>query len=95
MELIEEIFEELERATNKFPLWPTDPLHAQSILDEEVGEVKKEILQVIYEPHKSTKKDVREEAIQVAAMSIRFLLSLDKYEYKESEQHAQDVFKLK
>ena len=30
------------------------------------------------------------EAIQTAAMAIRFLMSLDVYEYNEAQQHKQD-----
>jgi hypothetical protein len=43
----------------------------------------------VYEPHKSTRDDVRTEAIQTAAMALRFLLSLDTYEYTRGKQHEQ------
>lgn len=89
MNIPEAIVEELVRATDKFPVWPTDPLHAFAILQEEVGELCQAILDVTYEPTKSGADDVRREAVQVAAMAHRFLLSLDKYEYKESDQHFQ------
>ena len=72
-----EVDAELLRALGKFPLWPTDPLHAAQIINEEVGELNSAILQCVYEPDKSTPEDVRAEAIQVAAMSIRFLMSLE------------------
>ena len=81
--------EELERAVRKFPTWPTDPLHALAVLGEEFGELTKEVLQLTYEPHKSTLADVRTEAIQTAAMALRFAKSLDAYEYKRGEQHQQ------
>lgn len=80
---------ELERAVRKFPTWPTDPLHAFAVLGEEFGELQKAILQHTYEPHKSTADDVRTEAIQAAAMAMRFLFSLDRYEYAHCQQHAQ------
>ena len=41
MRLIEEINEEVMRAINKFPTWPTDPLHALAVLGEEYGELTK------------------------------------------------------
>lgn len=82
---------ELGRATGKFPQFPTDPLHAIAILQEEVGELTKAVLQSTYEPHKATKADVKAEAIQVMAMALRFYLSLDDYEYKQSEQHYQST----
>lgn len=84
-----EVMAELARATTKFPQWPTDPLHAFAVVGEEFGECQKEVLQLCYEPHKSSKEALRKEAVQLAAMSLRFLASFDKYEFKEGPQHAQ------
>lgn len=84
-----EIAAELHRATAKFPTWPTDPLHALGVVHEEVGELSKEVLQLVYEPHKTNPAKVREEAIQVAAMALRFAMSLDAYAYAPGPQHAQ------
>lgn len=89
-----EIMSEVKFATEKFPTWPTDPIHAVNVLGEEFGELIKAVLQCVYEPHKSTKNDVKKEAIQTAAMAIRFLQSLEKYKYFPSEQHTQDGFQL-
>lgn len=80
---------ELNRAVEKFPTWPTDPLHALAVLGEEFGELTKEMLQMVYEPHKTSKEAVRTEAIQTAAMAIRLAISLDDYEYLKSPQHSQ------
>ena len=90
-EAIQLVREELTRAVTKFPTWPTDGLHATAILVEEAGELDKEVLQMTYEPHKSSREKIREEAIQSAAMALRFLLSLDIYEYKPGTQHAQEM----
>ncbi|WP_221029930.1 hypothetical protein [Actomonas aquatica] len=87
--IIELIAAEVARATRKFPVWPTDPLHAVGVVGEEFGELQKEVLQLTYEPQKSSKEAVRIEAVQLAAMSIRFLLSLDRYEYQPQPQHTQ------
>ena len=86
---ITEIVAELERATVKFPTWPTDPLHALGVLHEEVGELSKEVLQLVYEPHKTSAEAVRREAFQAAAMALRFAMSLDAYVYAPGPQHAQ------
>lgn len=86
---LDDIKTELERAVSKFPLWPTDPLHALAVLGEEFGELTKEVLQSVYEPHKSSPEAVRTEAVQTAAMAIRFLISLDGYAYEPSLQHIQ------
>lgn len=84
------IFKELEKAVNKFPTWPTEPLHALAVLGEEFGELTKEMVQMTYEPHKTSKEAIKTEAIQTAAMAIRLAMSLDKYEYKAQPQHVQE-----
>jgi hypothetical protein len=86
-----EIFNELQKAIEKFPTWPTDPLHALGVLGEEFGELTKAVLQHTYEPEKATLADVREEAIQTAAMAWRFVASLDTYEYRKGVQHRQEI----
>lgn len=90
MHIIETIQAELARATAKFPTWPTDPLHALAVLGEEFGELNKAMLQLVYEPHKASKEEVRTEAIQTAAMALRLAMSLDRYEYLPGPQHEQE-----
>jgi NTP pyrophosphatase (non-canonical NTP hydrolase) len=85
----EKIQKELERAIKKFPTWPTDPLHAVAVVGEEYGELVKSILELTYEPEKTTFEEMEKEAIQLAAMSLRFLLSMNDYKFKHSEQHSQ------
>lgn len=86
---VDAVLAELARATVKFPTWPTDPLHAVAVVGEEAGELHKAVLQAVYEPHKSTPEDVATEAVQTAAMALRFLMSLDRYRYTRGEQHSQ------
>lgn len=86
------VWNELERAVAKFPTWPTDPLHALAVLGEEFGELTKDVLQMTYEPGKTSAENVRKEAIQTAAMALRFVASLDAYIYKAGEQHRQEQF---
>jgi hypothetical protein len=83
------VMDELERATRKFPTWPDDPLHAVAILGEEFGELTKAVLQTIYEPHRMQDGELRTEAVQTAAMALRFLLSLERYGFVPSAQHRQ------
>lgn len=81
---------ELRRAVEKFPTWPTDPLHALAVLGEEFGELTKAMLQHTYEPHKGvTAEDIRDEAIQTAAMALRLAMSLPCYQYRKAPQHSQ------
>ena len=90
MTVQEQVLAELARATAKFPTWPTDPLHALAVLGEEFGELTKAMLQFTYEPHKKvTRQDIREEAIQTAAMALRLAMSLPLYDYAPGPQHKQ------
>lgn len=84
------IVTEVERATKKFPTWPTDPLHALAVLGEEYGELTKEMLQLTYEPHKTNHERIETEAIQTAAMAIRLVMSLRRYCYTAGHQHSQN-----
>jgi hypothetical protein len=83
------VIDEVERATLKFPTWPTNPLHAVAILGEEFGELTKAVLQTVYEPHKVREDELRTEAIQREAMALRFLASLDRYGFGPCAQHVQ------
>jgi hypothetical protein len=89
MDVIEQVVDEVGRAMRKFPTWPSDPLHALAILGEEFGELNKAMLQLTYEPNKTSANEVRTEAIQTAAMALRLIWSLDHYEYRACEQHVQ------
>lgn len=85
-----EVVPELVKATEKFPQWPNDMLHALHIVGEEFGELTKDVLQFHYEPHKAkTPQTIRAEAIQTICMLHRFLNSLDSAQYliPETGQH--------
>lgn len=88
-DVLHEVLAEVESATRKFPTWPTDPLHAVGVLNEEVGELNKAVLQQVYEPHKNPNGAVRREAVQAAAMALRFLASMDRYDFQRGVQHEQ------
>lgn len=89
-EVYNEIGIELNRAVSKFPTWPTDAIHASSIVQEEAGELATEVNQLTYEKSKSSLEKVKAEAIQTAAMAIRFLMSIDRYDFAQGPQHRQD-----
>ena len=92
MNVQESVIAELAAATAKFPTWPTDPLHALAVLGEEFGELTKAMLQHTYEPHKGvTQQDIRDEAIQTAAMALRLVMSLPHYQYRAGPQHSQGI----
>ena len=87
--VLKEVLAEVRRAQTRHPKWPTDPLHAVAILGEEYGELVQSVLQASDEHEVSTPAAVRMEAIQTAAMALRFLLSLDQYVYGECDHHDQ------
>lgn len=82
-----DVLGELEKALDKFPTWPVDPLHALAVLSEEYGEVAKAMLELTYEPSKITIADARLEVAQMAAMAVRLMASLEEYVYQKSPQY--------
>lgn len=89
MVIFNDIANELENATRKFPEWPTRVIDAGNVVSEEAGELAKACLQVTYEKDKETMEGVRMEAIQTAAMCIRFLESIDLYDTRPGSRHKQ------
>lgn len=74
---------ELNNAKQKHPAWPITPeraykpkgdyIHAAAIVSEEAGELTRAALQFHYEGGRFY--DMHKEAIQTAAMALRFLTS--------------------
>lgn len=89
--IMNEVIAELDRAFVKFPTWPSDPIHAAQVVAEEAGELGKAALQACYEPEKATRQNMCDEAIQTAAMAIRFLMSVHTYDIKSGQQHCQKI----
>lgn len=84
---------ELVRAKQKFPQWPTDPVHAAAIVSEEAGELVRAVNEACYEPHKTNPARPLDaaitEAIQLGAMVWRFLESAGHYQIAPGPQHDQ------
>ena len=72
---------ELAGARLLWPAWPTDPIHAAAVLAEEAGELVQAANDFTYS--NGSLEHMREEAVQVAAMAMRFLDGLDKYERRK------------
>lgn len=74
--IFESIYKELERQDVK---WGKDrvldDLIWLSILAEEFGEVSKEVVELNY--NKNDKKDLKKELIQVAAVCVQFINSIE------------------
>lgn len=71
---IDAILKELERARQKHPSWPDDPVHQVSIMMEEAGESTRAVNRLAYEG--ATVDELMTELIQTAAMCIRCLTNL-------------------
>ncbi len=93
MSVPDSIQDELARAKRLFPTWPRDPFHAVAILGEEFGELTKAIVEHTYEPHKSQRADVFAEAVQTAAMAIRFLENFASYRFEPDGHHVAQEMK--
>jgi hypothetical protein len=72
--LLMEILMEVDRAEQKHPIWPECHIKQIAIVMEEAGELVSAGNQI--DEGKGTFLDVRTEAIQTAATSIRFLKRL-------------------
>lgn len=85
------VYAELQRATTKFPYWPTDPIHAAAVVAEESGELSRAVLMNTYEKHKVSGNEPKEEAVQTIVTAIRFLAGEleGKYSYTEAVQYPQ------
>ena len=83
---VDRVVAEFVRAEKLFPEWPADPLHGLGVVSEEHGELCKAVLRFTYEEDASF-NDVETEAIQTAAMAIRFLISCPEYNFIPSAQH--------
>ncbi len=77
LQIMAEISNELERAEKKFPYWPKDSIHASAIINEEAGELIRAALQYHYESGEIS--ELKKEAIQCAAMCVRFLKNFQSY----------------
>ena len=73
-EIIMAFNNELLRAMDIHPVWPTDLIHQVAIVAEESGEAVQAALNHIY--HGEDKEKVRTELIQTGAMCIRALIHL-------------------
>ena len=66
---------ELHRAIEKHPAWPESVYTQLAIIGEEFGELQQAVLQQEYEDGR--RAAIKEEAVQLAAMAVRFLANLE------------------
>lgn len=88
-EALNSILEEYDRASTAIPSWPIDPIHAASVVTEEAGELLQAANDSYYPAHNHngpTYERMRKEAIQTAAMALRFLVGLEHYISKNNNR---------
>jgi hypothetical protein len=78
-DIINVVLNEVVRAEKLHPYWPQDPIHAAGIVVEEAGELMQVCIDHVYEPVDRL-DDMKREAMQTAAMGIRFLINIHKLE---------------
>lgn len=80
--ILDDVLKELRRAKKVHPSWPDHIVARAAIVAEESGELVRAALQYKYEPAKeglakgAQLAAMRKEAIQTAAMALRFLENL-------------------
>jgi len=79
-EILSAVMIELARAEKKFPGWPDDYVHGAAIVAEEAGELVQASLDYYY--GRGQRAKCLTEAIQTAAMGIRYAINLAKEERK-------------
>lgn len=81
----EGLLKELAYANHKHPGWPVnDAVHASAILNEEAGKLTQASIDHAYGhcPEEETTARMKEKALRVAAMALRFYVSLPEYKYE-------------
>jgi hypothetical protein len=78
-EIIGVVLNEVVRAEKLHPYWPQDPIHAAGIVVEEAGELMQACIDNVYKPVDNM-DSIKREAVQTAAMGIRFLINIHKLE---------------
>lgn len=81
--IIPEILKETSRSHNKFGVQDRHPLEWLAILSEEHGEASKEVVEYSMAGSIEALVNLRTELIQVAAVAINFISSLDRNEFQE------------
>lgn len=73
VKILAAVLDELARAEKKHPHWPDDEIHKAAIVCEESGELLRAAIQ--FEREGGRSDAMKKEAVQTAAMAVRFLLN--------------------
>lgn len=70
------IEEEVRRAQDLHPFWPVEPMPQMAIIQEEIGEAAKEVVDITFGKHSDISK-LKTELIQSAATIVRMLTLIE------------------
>ena len=84
VDILNLIAEELNRAEEKFPGFPEDPIHAAAVVAEESGELTQAALQCTYQG--LSLSEMQKEAVHTVTMAVRFLMNMHLFKLKKSKQ---------
>lgn len=88
-QIVGNLLAELERSEKRSPSWPSDPIEASYILQDKASQLRKAVRKLAYEPHTTSRDDVELAALRSGAMAIRFLMSIDHYDWTWARRYAQ------
>ena len=80
---------EIDRATVTWKGWPSDPVHAAGVVAEEGGELLKAAMDYTYTW--GDKDHMLTEAVQTAAMAIRFVVAFQAGHYERRRDDLPEV----
>jgi hypothetical protein len=75
--VVQDVAKEVLSAEQMYPWWPRNPVHQAAIASEESGEVVKEVNNFYWRHGESSRASIYGEAIQAAAMWVRFAMYLE------------------
>lgn len=87
---LEAVLNEVNRARAKYPSWPDNIVMAAAIASEESGEVVRSCNSFHWQQGDDSPADIMNEAIQAAAMWIRFLVD-SPLMYWEHKHQAEEI----
>lgn len=76
--------DELTKAKNKFPTFPTSMVEAVAVMTEEAGETTQKANEYNWEG--ASKDEVLKEVIQTGAMALRVMINWENLKQSRSEQ---------
>ena len=85
VEILADVLLKLDEMKVKYPEWPSNPLYAASMIGKEYSQLIADVLCLVLKSDYSKISDVKENAIQTAAVCLRFLLNINSYQFDQNQ----------